>query len=66
MATTAAPPTIARNSRFRCVVPAPDVSVCRPGLAEEVDDAVGCTTVNMVTVLRSPLAMVVVLWYVEV
>ena len=66
MATTAAPAMIAKNSRFRFVVIAPDVSVCRPGFAEEVVDAVGCTTVNMVTVLRSPFAMVVVLWYVEV
>lgn len=66
IATTAAPPIIAKNSRFRFVV-APDESVCRPGATDVfVDAAVGCTTVNMVTVLGSPLAMVVVLLYVEV
>ena len=42
-------------------------SVCRPGAASApVAACVGCTTVTAVTVLRSPLAIVVVLWNVEV
>lgn len=40
-------------------------SVCSPGSGPEVACA-GCTTVTAVTVLRSPLAIVVVLWNVDV
>lgn len=45
----------------------PAESVCRPGAASvPVVAWAGCTTVTAVTVLRSPLAMVVVLWKVDV
>lgn len=40
-------------------------SVCRPGSGPDVACG-GCTTVTAVTVLRSPLAIVVVLWKVDV
>ena len=59
MATTAAPPIMARNSRCKFAV-VPAESVCNPGVAE-LAVAAGWTTVTAVTVFRSPLAMVVVL-----
>ena len=59
MATTAAPPIMARNSRCKFAV-VPAESVCNPGVAD-VAVAAGWTTVTAVTVFRSPLAMVVVL-----
>ena len=64
MATTAAPPIMARNSRCKLAV-VPAESVCNPGVAD-VAVAAGCTTVTAVTVFRSPLAMVVVLGKVDV
>lgn len=64
MATTAAPPIMARNSRCKFAV-VPAESVCNPGVAD-VAVAAGCTTVTAVTVFRSPLAMVVVLGKVDV
>lgn len=63
MATTAAPPIMARNSRCKLAV-VPAESVCNPGADEAV--AAGWTTVTAVTVFRSPLAMVVVLGKVDV
>lgn len=64
MATTAAPPIMARNSRCKLAV-VPAESVCNPGAAD-VAVAAGWTTVTAVTVFRSPLAMVVVLGKVDV
>lgn len=63
MATTAAPPIMARNSRCKLAV-VPAESVCNPGA--DVAVAAGWTTVTAVTVFRSPLAMVVVLGKVDV
>lgn len=62
----AAKAAIAKTPRGTCTI-GPAESVCRPGAASvPVVAWAGCTTVTAVTVLRSPLAMVVVLWKVDV